>query len=103
MFCFPSFLSSFAERFLEIFDLVLGQVQKGFFFVVVASALTSISSIDPSAQSGTKAQATLAEQARLQSRSVLGSFGVVLMSCRVKFHVVRSALQYPACLHYYFC
>ena len=25
-FCFPSFLSSFAERFLEIFDLVLGQV-----------------------------------------------------------------------------
>ena len=48
---------------MEIFDLVLGQVQKGFFFVVVASALTSISSIDPSAQSGTKAQATLAEQA----------------------------------------
>ena len=26
VFCFPSFLSSFAERFLEIFDLVLGQV-----------------------------------------------------------------------------
>ena len=33
----------------------------------------------------------------LQSRSVLSSFGVVLMSCRVKFHVVRSALQYSAC------
>ena len=44
-FCFPSFLSSFAERFLEIFDLVLGQVQKGCFLVVVASALTSISSM----------------------------------------------------------
>ena len=27
----------------------------------------------------------------LQSRSVLSSFGVLLMSCRVKFHVVRSA------------
>ena len=26
VFCFPSFLSSFAVRFLEIFDLVLGQV-----------------------------------------------------------------------------
>ena len=33
----------------------------------------------------------------LQSRSVLNSFGVVLMSCRVNFHVVRSALQYSAC------
>ena len=33
----------------------------------------------------------------LQSRSVLGFFGVVLMSCRVNFHVVRSALQYSAC------
>ena len=30
----------------------------------------------------------------LQSRSVLSSFGVVLMSWRVNFHVVRSALQY---------
>ena len=30
----------------------------------------------------------------LQSRSVLSSFGVVLMSCRLNFHVVRSALQY---------
>ena len=30
---------------------------------------------------------------RLQPRSVLGSFGVVLMSCKVYFHVVRSALQ----------
>ena len=29
--------------------------------------------------------------------SVLSSFGVVLMSCRVKFQVVRSALQYSAC------
>ena len=33
----------------------------------------------------------------LQSRSVLSSFGVVLMSCRVNFHVVRSALQCSAC------
>ena len=29
--------------------------------------------------------------------SVLSSFGVVLMSCKVNFHVVRSALQYSAC------
>ena len=28
----------------------------------------------------------------LQSRSILSSFGVVLMSCKVNFHVVRSAL-----------
>ena len=28
---------------------------------------------------------------------ILSSFGVVLMSCRVNFHVVRSALQYSAC------
>ena len=28
---------------------------------------------------------------------ILVSFGVVLMSCRVNFHVVRSALQYSAC------
>ena len=34
---------------------------------------------------------------QLQSRSVFGSFGVALMSCRVNFHVVRSALQYCAC------
>ena len=33
----------------------------------------------------------------LQSRSVLSSFGVVLMSRRVNFYVVRSALQYSAC------
>ena len=33
----------------------------------------------------------------LQSRSVLSSFGVVLMSCRVNFHVVRSALQCSSC------
>ena len=33
----------------------------------------------------------------LQSLSVLSFFGVVLMSCRVNFHVVRSALQYSAC------
>ena len=43
----------------------------------------------------------------LQSRSVLSSFGVLLMSCRVKFHVVRSALQYSACrilyIYIYFC
>ena len=32
----------------------------------------------------------------LQTRYVLSSFGV-LMSCRVNFHVVRSALQYSAC------
>ena len=31
------------------------------------------------------------------NRAVLSSFGVVLMSCRVNFHVVRSALQYSAC------
>ena len=30
---------------------------------------------------------------RLQPCSVLGSFGVVLMSCKVYFHVVRSVLQ----------
>ena len=35
----------------------------------------------------------------LQSRSVLSSFGVVLMSCRVNFHVVQSALQNLICLH----
>ena len=28
---------------------------------------------------------------------ILSSFGVVLMSCRVNFHVVRSALRYSAC------
>ena len=33
----------------------------------------------------------------LQSRSVFSSFGVVLTSCRVNFHVVLSALQYSAC------
>ena len=33
----------------------------------------------------------------VQSRSVLSSFGVMLMSCRVNFHVVGSALQYSAC------
>ena len=33
----------------------------------------------------------------LQSRSVLSSFGVALMSCRIDFHVVRSTLQYSAC------
>ena len=30
---------------------------------------------------------------RLRSRSVFGSFGVKLMSCKVIFHVVRSAFQ----------
>ena len=34
-----------------------------------------------------------------RSASELVSFGVVLMSCRVNFHVVRSALQYSACLN----
>ena len=34
---------------------------------------------------------------KIQSRSVLSSFGVVLMSCRVNFHVLRSALQHSAC------
>ena len=34
----------------------------------------------------------------LQPRSVLSSFGVVLMSCKVNFHVVRSALQYSLCV-----
>ena len=33
----------------------------------------------------------------LQSRSVLRSFGVVSMSCKVNFHVVLSALQYSVC------
>ena len=33
----------------------------------------------------------------LQSRSVFSSVGVVLMSCKINFHVVRSALQYSAC------
>ena len=28
---------------------------------------------------------------------LMSSFGVLLMSCSVKFHVVRSALQYSAC------
>ena len=37
----------------------------------------------------------------LQSCSGLSSFGAVLMSCRVNFHVVRSALQYSACRNYY--
>ena len=37
----------------------------------------------------------------LQFRSVLSSFGVVLMSFRVNFHVVRSALQYSACRIWY--
>ena len=32
-----------------------------------------------------------------QSRSVLTSLGVVLMSCKVNVHVVQSALQYSAC------
>ena len=34
----------------------------------------------------------------LQSCTVLSSFGVVFMSCRVNFHVVRSALQNLICL-----
>ena len=43
------------DRFLEIFDLVLGQVQKGCFLVVVTSALTSISSMSkPKSKPGRK-------------------------------------------------
>ena len=30
---------------------------------------------------------------RLRPRPVFGSFGIVLMSCKVNFHIVRSALQ----------
>ena len=33
----------------------------------------------------------------LQFGSVLSSFGVVLISCRVNFQVLRSVLQYSAC------
>ena len=41
---------------------------------------------------------------RLRPRSVFGSFGVVLMSCKVNFHVVRSALKNSVCLlRVYFC
>ena len=32
--------------------------------------------------------------------TILSSFGVVLVSCRVNFHVVRSASQYSACRIY---
>ena len=39
----------------------------------------------------------------VQPRSVLGSFGVVLMSCKVNFHVVWSALQNSMCLLCIFC
>ena len=35
---------------------------------------------------------------RLRTRSVFGSFGVMLMSCKVNFHVVRSAFQNSVCL-----
>ena len=35
---------------------------------------------------------------RLRPRSVFSSLGVVLMSCKVNFHVVRSALQNSVCL-----
>ena len=35
---------------------------------------------------------------RLQIRSVLGSFSVVLMPCKVNFHVARSAWQSSMCL-----
>ena len=34
---------------------------------------------------------------RLEPRCVLGSFGVVLMSCKVNFHVVPSALRNSMC------
>ena len=44
----------------------------------------------------------------VQSRSVLSSCGVVLMSCRVNFHVVRYSIvvfcmQNLICRRYYFC
>ena len=39
---------------------------------------------------------------RLRPRSVLSSFGVVLMSCKANFHVVRSALQNSMCTLYIF-
>ena len=39
----------------------------------------------------------------LQSRSVLSSFGVALMSWRVNFQLVRSALHYSACRIFKFC
>ena len=54
----------------------------------------------------TKMQRVRAKQLswRLRPRSVFGSFGVVLMSCKVNFHVVRSALQNSVCLRsVYFC
>ena len=35
---------------------------------------------------------------RLQPHSVFSFFGVVLMSCKVYFHVVQSALQNSVCL-----
>ena len=34
----------------------------------------------------------------VQHRSVFGSIGVVFMSCKVNFHVVRSALEISMCL-----
>ena len=41
---------------------------------------------------------------RLRPPSGFGFFGVVLMSCKVNFHVVRSALQDSVCLlGVYFC
>ena len=41
---------------------------------------------------------------RLRPHYVLGSFGDVLMSCKVHFHVVRSALQNSVyLLSVYFC
>ena len=40
----------------------------------------------------------------LRPHSVFGSFGVVLMSCKVSFRVVRSALQNSVCLLFiYIC
>ena len=35
---------------------------------------------------------------QLQPRSVLGSFDVVLVPCKVNFHLVRSTLQNSMCL-----
>ena len=41
---------------------------------------------------------------RLRPPSGFGFFGVVLMSCKVNFHIVRLALQNAVCLlSVYFC
>ena len=44
-----------------------------------------------------------AKQLSMATITVCFEFVVVLMSCRVNFHVVRSALQYSACRILYVC